>query len=73
MTAAWQTVNDITWKTNSASSHWFTDGGWHLRLAAIEGVDGWYLSGPGVDQRWMSITFLDSAREAALVINSRRP
>ncbi|MFE9064901.1 hypothetical protein [Streptomyces violaceusniger] len=68
MTAAWQTVNGITWKTNDAGSRWFADGGWSLRLGVIDGVDGWYLTGPGVDRQWMSIQFVASARHAARVI-----
>lgn len=68
MTAAWQTINGVTWKTNSAGSRWVADGGWTLQLAAIDDLDGWYLSGPGVDQRWMSIQFVESARNAARVI-----
>ncbi|MCQ8831791.1 hypothetical protein [Streptomyces malaysiensis] len=68
MTAAWQTISGITWKTNTPGTRWFTEGGWTLRLAAIDGVDGWYLTGPGVDQQWMSIQFVASARNAARVI-----
>lgn len=71
MTAARQTINGITWKTNSAGSRWVTDGGWILQLGVIDGVDGWYLSGPGVDQQWMSIKFVESARNAARIINGR--
>ncbi|MFL4904839.1 hypothetical protein ACJ6WF_17030 [Streptomyces sp. MMS24-I2-30] len=68
MTAAWQTINGITWTTNSAGTRWTTDTGWRLDYTAIDGIDGWYLTGPGVDQQWMSIQFVDSARRASRLV-----
>ncbi|GAA2803206.1 hypothetical protein [Streptomyces showdoensis] len=73
MTAAWQTINGVPWTTNSASTRWNADGGWKLEYTAIDGVDGWYLSGPDVDRRWMSIQFVESARNAAELVRAGTP
>ncbi|MBZ6102736.1 hypothetical protein [Streptomyces olivaceus] len=68
MTEAWQTINGITWSTTSAGTRWETGTGWCLDYTVIDGIDGWYLTGPGVDQRWMSIQFVESARQASHLI-----
>lgn len=68
MTTAWQTINGITWTTTSPGDRWGTDNGWRLELGVVDDIDGWYLTGPGVDKRWMSIGFVESARQASRLI-----